>query len=50
MGKKRGSRRKSRRKEWNLIVVNRWNEIPEGFTVSLTEVSNGQRVDSRIFP
>ncbi len=36
--------------EWNLIVVNRWNEIPEGFTVSLTEVSNGQRVDSRIYP
>lgn len=36
--------------EWNLIVVNRWNAIPEGFTVSLTEVSNGQRVDSRIYP
>lgn len=36
--------------EWNLIVVNRWNEIPEGFTVSLTEVSNGQSVDSRIYP
>ncbi len=36
--------------EWNLIVVNRWNEIPESFTVSLTEVSNGQRVDSRIYP
>ncbi len=36
--------------EWNLLVVNRWNEIPEDFSVSLTEVSNGQKVDSRIYP
>lgn len=36
--------------EWNLIVVNRWNEIPEDFSVSLTELSNGQKVDSRIYP
>lgn len=36
--------------EWNLLVVNRWNEIPEDFTVSLTELSNGQKVDSRIDP
>lgn len=35
--------------EWNLIVVNRWNEIPEDFSVSLTELSNGQKVDSRIY-
>ncbi len=34
--------------EWNLIVVNRWNEIPEDFSISLTELSNGQSVDSRI--
>ena len=33
--------------EWNLIVVNRWNEIPEDFSISLTELSNGQKVDSR---
>ncbi|MDE5599079.1 MAG: M15 family metallopeptidase [Lachnospiraceae bacterium] len=37
-------------KEWNLIVVNRWNEIPEDFSISLTELSNGQKVDSRIYP
>ncbi|MCM1181608.1 MAG: M15 family metallopeptidase [Clostridium sp.] len=36
--------------EWNLIVVNRWNEIPEDFSISLTELQNGQKVDSRIYP
>lgn len=36
--------------EWNLIVVNRWNKIPEDFSISLTELSNGQKVDSRIYP
>ena len=32
--------------EWYLIVVNRWNEIPEDYRVELTELSNGQKVDS----
>lgn len=36
--------------EWNLIIVNRWNELPEDYSVELTELSNGQRVDSRIYP
>lgn len=36
--------------EWNLIVVNRWNELPEDYEVQLTELSNGQMVDSRIYP
>lgn len=36
--------------EWNLIVVNRWNELPEDYNVELTELSNGQKVDSRIYP
>lgn len=36
--------------EWNLVVVNRWNKIPEDFSISLTELSVGQRVDSRIYP
>lgn len=36
--------------EWNLIVVNRWNEIPEDFSISFTELANGQSVDSRIYP
>ena len=36
--------------EWNLIIVNRWNELPEDYNVELTELSNGQKVDSRIYP
>lgn len=36
--------------EWNLIVVNRWNELPEDYDVELTELSNGQMVDGRIYP
>ncbi len=36
--------------EWNLIVVNVWNELPEDYSVELTELSNGQKVDSRIYP
>lgn len=36
--------------EWNLIVVNKWNEIPEDYSVTLTELSNGQKIDSRIYP
>ena len=36
--------------EWNLIVVNRWNELPEDYSVELTELLNGQKVDSRIYP
>lgn len=36
--------------EWNLIVVNRWNELPQNYSVELTELSNGQKIDSRIYP
>ena len=36
--------------EWNLIVVNAWNDLPEDYSVELTELSNGQKVDSRIYP
>ena len=36
--------------EWNLMVVNRWNEIPEDYSVTLTELPNGQKIDSRIYP
>ena len=36
--------------EWNLIIVNRWNELPEDYSVELTELSNGQKIDSRIYP
>ena len=36
--------------ELYLIVVNRLNEIPEDNRVELTELSNGQMVDSRVYP
>lgn len=36
--------------EWNLVVVNRWNPLPDDYYVELIELENGQRVDSRIYP
>ena len=36
---------------WMLILVNRDHPIPEGYTVpAFTELRNGNRVDSRIYP
>ncbi len=35
---------------WNLIVVNRNNYIPDDYEIELTELSNGEKVDSRIYP
>ncbi len=36
--------------EWNLVVVNCWNELPEDYDVELMELSNGQKIDKRIYP
>lgn len=36
--------------EWNLILVNKYNYIPEDYEVELTELANGQCVDERIYP
>lgn len=35
---------------WNLILVNRDHYIPNDYKVELTELSNGEKVDSRIYP
>lgn len=35
---------------WNLILVNHKNYIPHNYQVELTELSNGEKVDSRIYP
>ena len=35
---------------WNLVLVNKWNPISENPEIELTQLSNGQRVDSRIYP
>ena len=32
---------------WNLLLVNPWNELPQGFTVELTSIGNGHAVDAR---
>ena len=36
--------------EWNLIFVDRKHYIPNNYQVELTELSNGKKVDSRIYP
>lgn len=35
---------------WNLILINRNSYIPDDYKVELTELSNGEKVDSRIYP
>lgn len=35
---------------WNLILVNRDHPIPKNYQVKLTTLSNGEQVDSRIYP
>lgn len=34
--------------EWNLLLVNRWNPVPENYTVDLAELPGGEKVDQRI--
>lgn len=34
---------------WCLILVNKWNYIPDDYEVELTELANGQLVDKRIY-
>ena len=36
--------------DWNLILVNKKNNIPEGYNVNLEEIENGYLVDERILP
>lgn len=33
-----------------VVVVNRWNELPEDYDIELMELSNGQKIDERIYP
>lgn len=35
--------------QWNLILVNRWNSIPDDYEVDLVEVEGGEYVDRRIY-
>lgn len=34
---------------WNLLLVNPWNTLPEDFSVELTALPGGMRVDSRVY-
>ena len=36
--------------DWNLILVNREYAVPKKYSVSLTTLSNGKQVDTRIYP
>ena len=36
--------------DWNLILVNRDSYIPDDYQVEFTELSNGKKVDSKIYP
>lgn len=35
---------------WNLIMVSENHFLPDDYTVELTELKNGKKVDSRIYP
>ena len=35
---------------WNLILVNQDHSVPQDYNVQLTTLSNGQKIDSRIYP
>lgn len=36
--------------EWNMILVNPWNKLPDDFEVKLTQLKNGHSVDERAYP
>ena len=36
--------------DWQVLLVNQWHPIPEGYTFERTELRNGQAVDSRAYP
>lgn len=38
------------KEQWNLILVNPWNPIPENHSITLTELKNDQAVDERCYP
>lgn len=36
--------------DWNLILVNPWNKIPDNFEIDFVELADGHKVDSRAYP
>lgn len=39
----------SYQKDWNLLLVNKWNKIPDNYEPNLVEVPGGEMVDERIY-
>lgn len=39
-----------KQEEWNLVLVNSKNSLPENYDIELTKLSNGVCVDERIYP
>lgn len=37
-------------RDWNLILINENNYVPQNYEVKLITLSNGRKVDSRIYP
>lgn len=35
---------------WTLTLVNKWNTLPSDYNFELTELSNGEKIDSRVYP
>lgn len=35
--------------KWNLILVNRWNPVPDNYKISLKYLDNGHAVDERVY-
>ena len=35
--------------DWNLLLVNPWNELPDNFSVELKQLSNGHAIDERAY-
>ena len=36
--------------DWQLLLVNRWNPIPDGYSSELTQLKQGHAVDARAYP
>lgn len=45
-----GEEPQAEQRPWNLALVNPWNPIPSDWEMEFTELWNGERVDSRIYP
>lgn len=36
--------------QWNLILVNQWNKLPDHYDVKVTYLDNGHAIDERAYP